>query len=125
MLGSFSKKKTGDSIPNYLDLDSDGDLLPDKVEGNDDYDGDSIPNFLDLDSDGCVTLFENIGVCSQLPFACLCVARVCASVNPCMNTHILILQVIRAQESISRLFLNVCTCLQNGVDIRRTYSLYI
>ncbi len=41
----------GDGIPNYLDEDSDGDGIPDAVEGADDADGDGIPNFLDLDSD--------------------------------------------------------------------------
>lgn len=33
-------------------MDSDGDGIPDDVEGTDDMDGDGIPNFLDLDSDG-------------------------------------------------------------------------
>ena len=42
----------GDGIPNYLDLDSDGDGIPDSVEGTGDIDGDGIPNFLDPDSDG-------------------------------------------------------------------------
>ena len=34
------------------DLDSDGDGIPDGVEGTDDPDGDGIPNYLDPDSDG-------------------------------------------------------------------------
>ena len=35
----------------YADEDSDGDGIPDSVEGTDDVDGDGIPNYLDLDSD--------------------------------------------------------------------------
>ncbi|KAB7623960.1 outer membrane beta-barrel protein [Alkalilimnicola sp. S0819] len=42
----------GDGIPNHLDLDSDGDGIPDAEEGYEDIDFDGIPNFLDLDSDG-------------------------------------------------------------------------
>jgi predicted outer membrane repeat protein len=42
----------GDGVPNYLDDDSDGDGIPDDIEGNDDQDGDGNPNFLDGDSDG-------------------------------------------------------------------------
>jgi len=42
----------GDGVPNCADLDSDGDGIPDAIEGTDDADGDGIPNFLDLDSDG-------------------------------------------------------------------------
>jgi hypothetical protein len=42
----------GDGIPNYLDEDSDGDGIPDSEEGTGDPDGDGIPNYLDLDSDG-------------------------------------------------------------------------
>ncbi|HDN81045.1 MAG TPA: right-handed parallel beta-helix repeat-containing protein, partial [Chloroflexi bacterium] len=41
-----------DDIPNYLDLDSDGDGIPDSVEGADDSDGDGAPDFLDPDDDG-------------------------------------------------------------------------
>ena len=41
-----------DGLPNYLDADSDGDGLPDAIEGTADPDGDGIPNFLDTDSDG-------------------------------------------------------------------------
>eukprot|EP01043_Picozoa_sp_COSAG02_P032980 COSAG02_NODE_2228_length_9446_cov_10.277201_1_plen_2860_part_01 len=40
-----------DGTPNYLDLDSDGDGIPDAVEGTADTDGDGTPNYLDLDSD--------------------------------------------------------------------------
>ena len=40
-----------DDLPNYLDPDSDGDLILDNVEGDSDQDGDGVPNFLDLDSD--------------------------------------------------------------------------
>jgi len=42
----------GDGVPNCLDWDSDGDGIPDLYEGYEDTDGDGIPNFLDLDSDG-------------------------------------------------------------------------
>jgi hypothetical protein len=42
----------GDGFPNYLDLDSDGDGIPDAIEGVVDTDFDGIPDFLDLDSDG-------------------------------------------------------------------------
>ena len=42
----------GDGIPNNEDLDSDGDGIPDSVEGSQDSDGDGIPDYLDLDSDG-------------------------------------------------------------------------
>ncbi|QBF82518.1 hypothetical protein EXU30_07265 [Shewanella maritima] len=41
-----------DGIPNWLDSDSDGDGLPDKVEGREDADNDGIGNFVDEDSDG-------------------------------------------------------------------------
>ena len=42
----------GDSVPNLWDRDSDGDGIPDEIEGYEDIDGDGVPNFLDLDSDG-------------------------------------------------------------------------
>jgi len=41
-----------DGIPNYQDTDSDGDAIPDEQEGTDDPDEDTIPNYLDDDSDG-------------------------------------------------------------------------
>eukprot|EP01047_Picozoa_sp_COSAG01_P003104 COSAG01_NODE_89_length_27311_cov_22.687061_10_plen_820_part_00 len=41
-----------DGIPNYRDTDSDGDSVPDSVEGSADTDGDGAADFLDLDSDG-------------------------------------------------------------------------
>ncbi|WP_338726117.1 hypothetical protein V8687_22435 [Shewanella baltica] len=41
-----------DSIPNWLDSDSDGDGFSDKLEGSNDLDNDAIPNFLDRDADG-------------------------------------------------------------------------
>jgi len=40
----------GDGIPNYLDPDSDNDGIPDSVEGTQDADGDGIPDFLDASS---------------------------------------------------------------------------
>ena len=42
----------GDGTPDYKDLDSDGDGISDAIEGSADADGDGIPNFRDLDSDG-------------------------------------------------------------------------
>jgi len=42
----------GDGIPNYLDEDSDGDGIGDAAEGTGDPDGDGVANFLDDDSDG-------------------------------------------------------------------------
>ena len=42
----------GDGVRNYLDLDSDGDLVPDGLECEEDADGDGRPSFLDLESDG-------------------------------------------------------------------------
>ncbi|MEC4728082.1 hypothetical protein HWQ46_21330 [Shewanella sp. D64] len=41
-----------DALPNWLDTDSDGDGLSDRIEGSDDRDNDGIGNFLDDDSDG-------------------------------------------------------------------------
>ena len=49
----------GDGDPDYLDLDSDDDSLPDEIEydvdgdndGPDDSDGDGSPNYIDVDSD--------------------------------------------------------------------------
>jgi predicted outer membrane repeat protein len=40
-----------DGVPNYLDDDSDGDGILDSVEGAGDTDGDEIPDYLDEDSD--------------------------------------------------------------------------
>ena len=42
----------GDGIPNFEDDDSDGDGIPDSEEVLDDLDGDGLPGFLDTDSDG-------------------------------------------------------------------------
>ncbi|RXK52634.1 T9SS type B sorting domain-containing protein [Aquirufa rosea] len=42
----------GDGVPDYLDLDSDGDSIMDQMERTSDPDGDGIPNYRDLDSDG-------------------------------------------------------------------------
>ncbi|MHA8104917.1 invasin domain 3-containing protein [Aquirufa nivalisilvae] len=41
-----------DGSPDFLDLDSDNDCIPDRIELGGDIDGDEIPNFRDLDSDG-------------------------------------------------------------------------
>lgn len=40
-----------DTTPDFLDVDSDGDGIPDSVEGNADADGDGLPNFRDLDAE--------------------------------------------------------------------------
>ncbi|WP_420318343.1 T9SS type A sorting domain-containing protein [Ekhidna sp.] len=42
----------GDGLADYLDLDSDGDGLPDATEGTTDTDGDGLVNYKDIDSDG-------------------------------------------------------------------------
>lgn len=42
----------GDGSASCVDDDSDGDGIPDSVEGATDSDGDGIPDYLDLDSDG-------------------------------------------------------------------------
>lgn len=39
--------RDGDGVPNYLDLDSDNDLIPDSTEGTRDDDGNGISNYLD------------------------------------------------------------------------------
>ena len=41
----------GDELPNWLDVDADGDGLEDGVEGTDDEDGDGVPDYLDPDHD--------------------------------------------------------------------------
>jgi len=41
-----------DGLPNHLDTDSDGDGISDATEGTADPDLDGIPNYLDTDSDG-------------------------------------------------------------------------
>jgi hypothetical protein len=51
----------GDGLGNSEDLDSDGDGIPDSVEGTEDSDGDGIPNYLDLDSDDDGILDGNEG----------------------------------------------------------------
>ena len=57
--GATSKNTDGDEFADYLDLDSDGDGIPDAIEAGDDVletppvdtDGDGVPDFVDLDSD--------------------------------------------------------------------------
>jgi hypothetical protein len=41
-----------DGIPDFLDLDSDGDGFADALEGSKDSDSDGLPDYLDTDSDG-------------------------------------------------------------------------
>jgi hypothetical protein len=43
--------RDGDSLPDWLDLDTDGDGIPDSIEGTTATDGDGIGNWRDLDSD--------------------------------------------------------------------------
>jgi len=50
--GGDETDSDGDGIPDYLDLDSDGDGKSDESEGYTDSDNDGILNYLDLDSDG-------------------------------------------------------------------------
>jgi len=55
----FNRDSDGDSIPDYLDLDSDDDGIQDRHEAGDndpntpplDYDGDGLPDFIDPDAD--------------------------------------------------------------------------
>ncbi|MFH1469435.1 MAG: hypothetical protein ABIO70_33930, partial [Pseudomonadota bacterium] len=57
--GLEADDRDGDGTPNYLDTESDGDTINDKLEAGDrdpytlpiDSDGDSVPDFLDFDSD--------------------------------------------------------------------------
>ena len=48
-----------DGIPNYLDLDSDGDGKLDSVEKNTDSDGDGIPDYLDKNDSGSDGFIDN------------------------------------------------------------------
>jgi hypothetical protein len=64
-----------DGYPNFLDDDSDGDGIPDALEGLDDPDRDGRPSYLDLDADGRFV---------KLPVTCVCMcgrACACASVR--------------------------------------------
>ncbi|MGO2169019.1 MAG: IPT/TIG domain-containing protein [Pseudoalteromonas sp.] len=47
----FAYDVDGDSVPNWSDDDSDGDGIPDTLEGTADHDNDQLPAFVDLDSD--------------------------------------------------------------------------
>ena len=49
--GCPDKDTDGDKIPDYMDSDSDGDKIPDSLEGAGDTDGDKTPDFQDTDSD--------------------------------------------------------------------------
>jgi uncharacterized repeat protein (TIGR01451 family) len=42
----------GDTVPDNVDLDDDGDGIPDATEGTGDADGDTVPDSLDRDADG-------------------------------------------------------------------------
>ncbi|WP_144211058.1 IPT/TIG domain-containing protein [Shewanella donghaensis] len=50
--GQLKTDFDNDGIPNFLDDDSDGDGLPDRLESFADIDKDSLGNFVDTDSDG-------------------------------------------------------------------------
>jgi hypothetical protein len=50
--GSIPRDTDGDGIPDIDDLDSDGDTISDRDEGERDFDRDDLPSYLDLDSDG-------------------------------------------------------------------------
>jgi large repetitive protein len=50
-LSNFLLDTDGDGVPNFLDGDSDNDGIPDNVERNVDSDGDRIADYQDLDSD--------------------------------------------------------------------------
>lgn len=52
LLSAGDVDQDGDQLPAWWDLDSDGDLIGDSVEGVQDIDGDGVANFLDMDSDG-------------------------------------------------------------------------
>lgn len=52
LLSAGDVDQDGDQLPAWWDLDSDGDLIDDSVEGVQDIDGDGVANFLDTDSDG-------------------------------------------------------------------------
>ena len=49
---SYGRDTDGDTIPDYMDLDSDNDGIPDNVEFLTDPDDDGIPSYIDPDSDG-------------------------------------------------------------------------
>jgi gliding motility-associated-like protein len=58
-----------DNRPNYRDVDSDADLIPDNIETITDTDGDGRPNYLDLDSDGdgISDRVEGVLICETCP----------------------------------------------------------
>ncbi|WP_118972316.1 Ig-like domain-containing protein [Taibaiella koreensis] len=59
----------GDALPNYLDLDSDNDGIPDNTEGAVDADGDGKANFVDIDADndGIVDNIEAQSTAGYIP----------------------------------------------------------
>ena len=74
MIGDEDK----DGYPNFLDDDSDGDGIPDALEGLDDPDRDGRPSYLDLDADGRFVklLVTRVCMCGR--------TRTRASVRLCM-----------------------------------------
>jgi gliding motility-associated-like protein len=58
--GTIPQDTDQDSIPDYLDLDSDNDGIKDEIEKDEDQDNDGITNYRDLDreNDGCNDVIE-------------------------------------------------------------------
>lgn len=61
-INSIGMDVDNDGLPNWLDVDADGNGIPDGQEGIDDLDKDGVPNFLDKDNDGNnISDIEEIG----------------------------------------------------------------